>query len=300
MARSRQEVTSRRDRSPSFRIIKQMAGRYPVSLLCRLATVSKSGFYKWARRQDHPTDKDLHDEATKAKILDCYRKVKGIYGYRRIKVSLQKQFGLVANHKRVYRLMKQLGIQSRIRKKRKYFGKRESSVVSGNVLNRDFRATRPNEKWVTDVTYLPVQGQNHYLSVILDLHNNEVISYKISQQNDLPLVLQTVQAAIKRRNPKGVILHSDQGHQYTSRQYHKLLGDSNITASMSRKGNCLDNACAESFFGHLKSECFYTETFKNKSDLERAVRRYIHFYNHKRFQRRLKNHSPVEYRTMVA
>ena len=277
-----------------------MAGRYPVSLLCRLATVSKSGYYKWTKRQGHPTEKELNDEATKAKILECYTKVKGIYGYRRIKVSLQKQFGILANHKRVYRLMKQLGIQSRIRKKRRYFGKRESSVVSGNILNREFRADRPNEKWVTDVTYLRVQGQNHYLSVILDLYNNEVISYKLSQRNDLPLVLQTIRAAIKRKKAKGVLLHSDQGHQYTSRQYHKLLRDSNITASMSRKGNCLDNACVESFFGHFKSECFYSETFKTKADLERAVHKYIRFYNHKRFQGRLKNHSPVEYRTMVA
>lgn len=197
--------------------------------------------------------------------------------------------------------MKQLGIQSRIRKKRKYIGRLGAFVVQGNVLNREFRASRPNEKWATDVTYLTyltVQDQSHDLSVILDLYNNEVISFKLSQRNDLPLILQTVQRAIKRRKPKGVILHSDQGYPYSSRQYHKLLNDSRITASMSRKGNCLDNACVGSFFGHFKSECFYKEKFKTISDLERAVRRYIHFYNHKRFQGRLKNHSPVEYRTI--
>ena len=277
-----------------------MAGRFAISLLCRIATVSKSGYYKWLKRQASPSAKMLSDKAMEAKILECYRKVKGIYGYRRIKVCLEKKYGITVNHKRVYRLMRQIGIQSCIRKKRKYFGRRESTVVSSNVLNREFKAANPNEKWVTDVTYLLVQGHRLYLSVLLDLYNNEVISYRISHRNDLPLVLETVQAAVNRRKANGVVLHSDQGHQYTSRQYHKLLQDSGMIASMSRKGNCLDNACAESFFSHFKSECLYLETFRSKTDLENAIRRYINFYNHQRFQKRLKNHSPVKYRTMVA
>jgi putative transposase len=277
-----------------------MAGQYAVSLLCRIAKVSKSGYYKWLYRQANPSAKQMEDEATKTKILASYHKVKGIYGYRRIKISLQKEHGVTVNHKRVYRLMQVLGIQSRIRKKRKYFGRPESTVVSENHLNRNFTATKPNEKWVTDITFLSVQGQWLYLSVLLDLFNNEVVSYRISERNDLSLVLETVKAAVKKRKAKGVLLHSDQGHQYTSRQYHKLLSDSKITVSMSRRGNCLDNACVESFFGHLKSECIYLESFKSKEDLETAVRRYVHFYNHKRFQSRLKNHSPVRYRTMAA
>ncbi|PWJ98175.1 IS3 family transposase, partial [Tumebacillus permanentifrigoris] len=298
MARSRQVETTRRDLTPTFENIRQLAGQYAVSLLCRIAKVSKSGYYKWLHRQANPSAKKLDDEATQAKILECYRKVRGIYGYRRIKISLQQEYGITVNHKRVYRLMQVLGIQSRIRRKRKYFGRREATVVSPNLLNRNFKATKPNEKWVTDITFLSVQGQWLYLSVLLDLYNNEVISYRISERNDLPLVLETVKAAIKKRKPKGVHLHSDQGHQYTSRQYHKLLSTSGITASMSRKGNCLDNACAESFFSHLKSECIYLDKFKSKTELEVAVKRYVKFYNHKRFQSRLKNHSPVRYRTM--
>lgn len=284
----------------AYSIIKELAACYPISLLCAIAGVSRSGYYKWLQRQQSPSRKQLEDEKLKEKIVACYKEVKGIYGYPRVKVWFQQKYGIHVNHKRVYRLMRELGLQARIRRKRKFFGYKEKAVVSENRLNREFSASRLNEKWVTDITYIPFNGQRLYLSVIYDLFNNEVVAYKISKRNDLKLVTDTVKAAIKKRDVNGVLLHSDQGFQYTSKQYNQLLQRYNITASMSRKGNCLDNACIESFFSHLKAECLYLQSFTTDEEVRHALDRYIHFYNHERFQSRLNNLSPVAYRAKAA
>jgi transposase InsO family protein len=284
----------------AYSIIKELAACYPISLLCAIAGVSRSGYYKWLKRQQSPSRKQLEDEKLKEKMVECYKEVKGIYGYPRVKVWLQQKYGIHVNHKRVYRLMREPGLQARIRRKRKFFGYKEKAVVSENRLNREFSASRLNEKWVTDITYIPFNGQRLYLSVIYDLFNNEVVAYKISKRNDLKLVTDTVKAAIKKRNVNGVLLHGDQGFQYTSKQYNQLLQRYNITASMSRKGNCLDNACIESFFSHLKSECLYLQSFTTDEEVRHTLDRYIHFYNHERFQSRLNNLSPVAYRAKAA
>lgn len=284
----------------AFSIIQEMSTRYPISLLCSVVGVSRSGYYQWLKRKQHPSDREQKNQPIKARILECYREVNGIYGYPRVKLWLYKKYGIRINHKRVYRLMKELGLQARIRKKRKYFGRKEPAVMSDNQLNRDFTASHPNEKWVTDITYLSFNGHRLYLSVIYDLFNNEVISHRISKRNDLRLVMETVKAAVKKRDAKGILLHSDQGFQYTSRQYHKLLQRYNIIPSMSRKGNCLDNACIESFFGHLKSECLYLRSLHTDEEVRQAVNEYIHFYNHQRFQIRLNHLSPVDYRAKTA
>ncbi|OEF95966.1 integrase, partial [Vulcanibacillus modesticaldus] len=230
------------------------------------------------------------DEKLKNKILECHQKVKGIYGYRRIKGWLKRRYNLKVNHKRVQRLMKEMGICAVIRKKRPYYGKKEPYVISNNNLNRDFHATKPNEKWVTDITYLIFNKKRLYLSAIKDLYNNEIVAYHVSSRNDLQLVIDTVKKAIKKRkkrNVNGVFLHSDQGFQYTSRQYNQLLKRYNIKASMSRKGNCLDNASMENFFSHFKAECFHLYSFRTTEEVKNAVKRYIRFYNHHRFQEKL-------------
>jgi putative transposase len=274
---------------------------YPVQLLCQAAGVSRSGYYKWLMRQTSPSKKQIDDQALMEKILQCHEIHNGIYGYLRVKTWLFQYHQLIVNHKRVYRLMKRMGIQARIRrKKQKYFGRKEAWVISKNHLNREFQATKPNEKWVTDVTYLVFNQKKLYLSVILDLFNNEVIAYQISKRNDLKLVTDTVKMAVKKRGGNGTLLHSDQGYQYTSRQYNQLLQRFNIKASMSRKGNCLDNACAESFFSHFKTECFHLHQFYYESEVKHAVRKYIKFYNTDRFQKRLNNLSPLAYRAKVA
>jgi transposase InsO family protein len=241
-----------------------------------------------------------------SKIIECHEDpdINGSYGYLRVTTWLKREYGLTINHKRIYRLMKEFGIQAKIRiKKWKHFGRKEPYVISDNHLNREFSALLPNKKWVTDITYLIFNGKKLYLSVILDLYNNEVVSYHISERNDLNLVLNTLKKAInatKKREVKGLLLHSDQGFQYTSKRYNQTLKRYNIRISMSRKGNCLDNACIESFFSHFKSECFYRYQFTEQKQVERAVKRYMWYYNNRRFQKKLNNLSPSEYRAKAA
>nr|WP_082866940.1 IS3 family transposase [Paenibacillus elgii] len=281
-------------------MIQSLSTRYAVSLLCYLAGVSRSGYYKWLSHKGRLTKRQQENERLKAKIIECRKRTRGIYGYLRTRTWLQKVYGIHVNHKRVYRLMKELGIRSVIRRKKPYFGKKEAYVISDNVLNREFQATRPLEKWVTDITYLPMGQSFMYLSTIYDLYNNEVIAYKISPRNDIRLVLETVKKAIRKRKTRGILLHSDRGFQYTSKPYNLLLQRHGIQVSMSRKGNCHDNACMESFFSHLKSEALGLHLFTSQKQLVNEIHRYIHFYNHYRFQKKLSNLSPVEYRTKVA
>jgi putative transposase len=283
-----------------YSIIQELSSHYPVSLLCIIAGVSRSGYYKWVYRQQKPSLRQVENNQIKQKIMECHKKMNGIYGYYRVKTWLYRVYGIVVNHKRVYRLMKLLGIQAKIRRKKRYFGEKGSRILSDNILNREFQAQCPNQKWVTDITYLLFNNQRLYLSVIYDLFNREVVAYQISERNDIKLVLNTVKKAIKKRDVHGTLLHSDRGFQYTSRQYNKLIQRYNIISSMSRKGNCLDNACVENFFGHIKSELLYLHHFETKESVIQAVKRYIHFYNTERFQKKLHNLSPIEYRTQIS
>jgi transposase InsO family protein len=196
--------------------------------------------------------------------------------------------------------MKEMGLHAIIRKKKPYFGKKESYIISQNHLNRDFQACRPDQKWVTDITCLIFNGQKLYLSAIKDLYNNEIIAYQISRRNDIKLVLDTLKKAKNKRNVRGTLLHSDQGFQYTSRQYNKLIQTYKMKVSMSRKANCWDNASMESFFSHFKSECFHLHPFRSPKEVKDAVNRYIRFYNHQRFQKKLNNLSPYQYRIQAA
>ncbi|MEK4508020.1 IS3 family transposase [Paenibacillus anaericanus] len=284
-----------------YELVNQLVSAgYNITLLCEIAKVSRSGYYKWIRRMLTPSSKQLMDEELKEKIMEVHQRLHGIFGYPRIQTWLFKTHGIHVNHKRVYRLMKEMGIKSKIRRKKRFHGKKETYVTSDNILNRDFHASQPNEKWVTDITYIPYNQKNLYLSTIYDLFNNEVISYQISTRNDLQLVIDTVELARGVRKTEGVLLHSDQGYQYTSRLYNKLLTQYKMKVSMSRKGKCLDNACMESFFGHFKAECMYIQSFQSEEALISAIHEYIRFYNYDRFQKKLNNLSPVEYRTKAA
>lgn len=207
--------------------------------------------------------------------------------------------GYFVNHKRVYRLMKEIGIQSIIRKKRRYFGK-QAPVVQPNRLNRNFTATAPNQKLVTDITYLPLNGQFYYLSAIQDLFNNEIVAYHLSERNDLKLVLDTIEKVGKKLDVSETIIHSDQGFQYTSKPYNRRLEELGILGSHSRKANCLDNACIESFFSHLKTEMLYITKYTSAEELYQAIEDYIKFYNIDRFQKKLSHLSPIQYREKMA
>lgn len=227
--------------------------------------------------------------------------MKGIYGYRRITININRKLDKNYNHKRIYRLMKIMGLKSIIRKKRKRYGKSKPQYIAENLLNREFSASKTNEKWVTDVTEFKYGNNSKaYLSAILDLYDNSIVSYVISNKNDNKLVFNTIDLAIEA-NPKSTpMIHSDRGYHYTSHGFKKRIQNANMVLSMSRPGRCIDNGPMESFWGILKSEKYYLNKYNNFADLRRDIDNDIYFYNYKRLQKRLNSLSPVEYRAMAA
>jgi putative transposase len=287
-------------KSDKYNIIHSMKNKYTINFLCSIIGVSRSGYYKWNSRQASPD----RDYGVKQRILEIYNKSNKVYGYRRIKATLLKKYNLNINHKKVIRLMRALKIKSVIRKKRfKYILPKDIIVdkIEPNILNRDFKSDQPNKKWVTDITYLYYgkSRQRVYLSAIKDLYNNEIVSYEMSSTLDMRFVLDTINKAIKPLSNKernDLIIHSDQGVHYTCCDYKSLLKENNILQSMSRRGNCYDNASIENFFGHLKSEAIYLNSYHSKEELEITVHNYIYWYNNVRIQSKLKYRTPVEYR----
>jgi len=232
----------------------------------------------------------------KKKIEKIFDENKGRYGYRRITLELKNQ-GYPINHKTVSKLMKQIGLKCEVRMKhyRSYRG--EVGKAAPNLLDRDFKASQPNQKWVTDVTEFSLFGSKLYLSPILDLYNGEIISYTLSERPTLKQVMDMLDSATDRLNgPINLILHSDQGWQYQMKQYQYMLERNGIRQSMSRKGNCLDNAVMENFFGHLKSELLYLRKFASMDEFKSELIEYIDYYNNKRIKSKLKGLSPVQYR----
>ncbi len=208
---------------------------------------------------------------------------------------------MLINHKTVQRLMQELGLTSLVRIKRYQSYKGITGEIAPNVLQRKFDADTPNQKWVTDVTEFKIKNsQKLYLSTIMDLSNREIVVWQMTRRPVLPLVTDMLEKALARLKPsEKPILHSDQGWHYQHARYRKMLADRGIVQSMSRKGNCLDNAAMESFFGTLKSEFFHLERFDNIEQLEAGIEEYIHYYNHKRIKLNLNGLSPVQYRTQV-
>lgn len=282
------------DKSNRFEIIAAMIETcYSVSKLCHIAEVSRAGYYKWQKSKARQKAALNLDATLKAHILAIHR-IRPYFGYIRMRTALRRE-GIFVNHKKVRRLMRELGIQSVIRRKRPFVG-RKASVVYGNVLARDFKAEQPLQKLVTDITFVRVGHVFMYLSVVLDLFNNEVKAWEFSSRNDLELVRNT----ITKLEAKGAILHSDQGFQYTSKPYANMLRQQDLTGSHSRRGNCFDNACVESFFSHLKTEKLYLEKPQDSFDAKKMIAEYITFYNNERFQKKLGDRSPVEYRESIA
>ena len=222
---------------------------------------------------------------------------KGRYGYRRVTLNLKSE-GFKVNHKVVMKLMKQAGLTCKVRIKKYKSYKGEQGKTAPNILQRNFKADKPNKKWSTDITEFALFGRKLYLSPIIDLYNGEIISYKVSEHPVLKQVTDMVKEAVARiGKTDSLILHSDQGWQYQHKAYRKILKENGIIQSMSRKGNCLDNAVIENFFGLLKSELFYFEKFKSIEDFKEKLDEYIDYYNNRRIKAKLKGLSPVEYRT---
>ncbi len=262
-------------------------------MLLKIAKMPRSTFYYYIKKMKK-TDKY---KEIKEEIKSIFHENKGRYGYRRITLELNNR-GYKINHKTVLRLMNILGLKSIVRKRRKYSSyKGTVGKIADNLLKRNFKADKPNEKWVTDVTEFKVNENKLYLSPIIDLFNGEVISFNLSRHPVFNQVLDMLDKAFKTiPNGTNLILHSDQGWQYQMKQYQYLLKEKGIRQSMSRKGNCLDNSCAENFFGLLKSELFYLNKYKTIEELEKEIIEYIEYYNNKRIKSKLKGMSPVQYR----
>lgn len=235
-------------------------------------------------------------EAAKAEITAIYHENKGRYGYRRITMELPRR-GIYLNHKTVQRLMGQLGLVCRVRVKKYRSYKGEVGRIAPNLLNRDFYAEKPNQKWVTDVTEFSLFGKKLYLSPILDLYSSDLISYTISDRPVLSMVTTMLDKAFERI-PDGtnLILHSDQGWQYQHKQYQAKLCKKGIRQSMSRKGNCLDNAVMENFFGLVKSELLYLEDFQSIEQFKQELVEYLDYYNNRRIKAKLKGLPPALHR----
>jgi len=270
----------------------ELRHKYDLDLLLNQTNMARSSFYYYEKRSKS-VDKYFE---LKELIKDIYHKNKGRYGYRRITDELNNQ-GVVINHKTILRLMKSLGLKSVIRVKKYKSYKGEQGKIAPNLLQRNFKATAPNQKWATDITEFNVSGKKLYLSPIIDLFNQEIISYELTERPIFYQVTTMLKKAFKTiPNNTNITLHSDQGWQYQMRQYQQLLKEKGIKQSMSRKGNCLDNAIIENFFGILKSELFYLKKYNSINQLKKEIKEYILYYNNDRIKSNLNKMSPIQYR----
>jgi putative transposase len=259
----------------------------------QLSGLARSTYYYYLKHQN--TDKYGKE---KEEILDIFNDNKGRYGYRRILIAMRNK-GYVINHKTVLKLMNSLGLKGKQRKNDQYHSyKGTVGKVADNLLKRDFYAEKPFEKLTTDVTQFNICDSKVYLSPVLDLFNNEVVSYAVSMSPNLEQIREMLNGLFEKLPADAKpIFHSDQGWQYQHAEYQRLLSEHNITQSMSRKGNCMDNGAMENFFGRLKVEMFYGERFESVNAFIDELKKYIHYYNNERISLKLKGMSPVQYRT---
>ena len=259
----------------------------------QLSGLARSTYYCYLKHQN--TDKYGKE---KEEILDIFNNNKGRYGYRRILIAMRNK-GYVINHKTVLKLMNSLGLKGKQRKNDQYHSyKGTVGKVADNLLKRDFYAGKPFEKLTTDVTQFNICDSKVYLSPVLDLFNNEVVSYAVSMSPNLEQIREMLNGLFEKLPADAKpIFHSDQGWQYQHAEYQRLLSEHNITQSMSRKGNCMDNGVMENFFGRLKVEMFYGEKFESVNAFIDELKKYIHYYNTERISLKLKGMSPVQYRT---
>ena len=258
-----------------------------------MSGLARSTYYYYLKHQD--TDKY---ECEKKEIHEIYNANKSRYGYRRITIAMRNK-GYVINHKTVQKLMNILGLKGKQRKNDKYHSyKGEVGKVADNLLKRDFYAAKPFEKLTTDVTQFKIGDEKVYLSPVMDLYNREIVSYSVSTSPNLWQIREMLDGLFEKLPSDATpVFHSDQGWQYQHAEYQRLLSEHNITQSMSRKGNCMDNGAMENFFGRLKVEMFYGEKFESINTFIDELKSYIYYYNNERISLKLKGMSPVQYRT---
>ena len=265
-----------------YHVIHMNRNRYPVSVMCRFFGVSRSGCYDYVKRLDQPA----HDAELAAIIGEQQEKCDKTYGYRRMWKWLRKVKKIHRNPKTILRIMKKYELLSEIRRRRKWRQMSQQLHKYENLLDRNFQADRPNHKWVTDISYIHTGQGVLYLSMIRDLFDNSMIAYKTGTSQSVNLVLDTIRLAMQKEKKVAaeLQLHSDQGSQYTSQAYFDLTQEYGITPSMSRRGNCYDNAIAENFFSILKTECIYRHLPATIDEARTLIDNFIYFYNHQRIQ----------------
>ena len=277
--------------SVKYMVIYRHKDKYSICEMCRFLGVSRSGYYGYVSRMDIPA----LDLPLAEKIRECQDECGRTYGYRRVHIWLEKK-KIYRNPKTVLRVMQKYGLLSVIRRK-KYRNYGEHLHKYPNLLNRDFKAERPNQKWVTDISYIHTKQGVLYLSIIRDLYDNSIVAYKTGTEQNVNLVLSTIKEAKRKEKVTAELqLHSDQGFQYTSQAYFKLTQSYGITPSMSRRSNPYDNALAENFFSILKTECIYRVKLQTYEEARLLLDEYIHFYNHQRIQLKTKL-TPLEKRS---
>ena len=272
---------------------------YSVSVLCQIAEISRSGYYKWLHREK--SKRELQNEKLILLISEAYEERDGILGYRQMTIKIRREHNVKVNHKRIYRLMKVVGLKSVCRKKKYNYIKSTPEVTAENVLKRDFKAEDTCEKWLTDVTEFKYgDGKKAYLSAILDLGDRSIVSYVIGHSNNNALVFETFDLATTVYPNANPIFHSDRGFQYTNKTFKAKLDKAGMTQSMSRVARCIDNGPMEGFWGILKSEMYYLHKFNDYESLRKAIEEYINYYNTRRYQKRLNCMTPIEYRNYLS
>ena len=270
-----------------------------IDFVCKVLGLNRSSYYKWKNRTQ--PKKELQDQEICELIKEYHETYKHILGYRRMTMYINRLNNTNYSWKYIRRLMRILGIKSKIRQKRYNYINVKPEQVGENILNRDFNASAPNEKWLTDVTEFKIIGskQKLYLSSILDLYDNSIVSYEFSMSNNNILVFKTFDKAIEKNPHAKPIFHSDRGFQYTSKMFKVKLDDQGMIQSMSRVGKCIDNGPMEAFWGTLKSEQYYLNKYYSIEALQQAIEEYIKFYNTQRLQAKLKGLTPIEYRNQA-
>jgi len=268
-----------------------------VKILCNITNVSRSGYYRWLKNADKP-DKDYEEYLL---IKEIFEKGKRKWGWRTIQMKLFSNKQIIMNHKKIIRIKNKYHLFTKIRRTNPYkaiMKKTKEHRTFGNILDRNFNQTAPFRAFGTDITYLPFNHRMAYLSAVKDFASGEIVAWDVSQHLEMDIVLNTVKNMQQNKNIVSladVLIHSDQGVHYTSPQYSNMLKKLNMIQSMSRKGNCIDNAPTESFFGHLKDDVDYTDC-KSFEELKEMIDQYINYYNNERQQWDLKKMTPVEYR----
>jgi len=263
--------------------------------MCEFLGVSRAAYYAWLKRSAGP-DRDL----PRMKLVEeAFVASRRTYGYRRITIWIRQKKKITVNHKAVLRLMNKLSIRSQARKRNSYRLSQEQRNIHRypHLLQRNFQAQKPNQKWCTDITYVRTHTGWAYLSVIKDLFDGYIVAHQLSTRNDVALVTQTLKLAHRNEMVTGTLLHSDQGHQYCSHAYYVLTKDYKLIPSMSRRANCWDNAPIENFFSHLKEEALRQYPILSFQDTKHIIDEYIYFYNHERIQLKTKQ-TPYQLRCL--